>query len=406
MPSERRSIGEVARDWLGAATDVLNRGLVAGVVGAPVDIASTVLRPFVPGIGDAPVGGSEWIGNKMQQAGIVSSKRRPIAEFAASLIDPATAPAAIAKGASLGAAKLSMLPLAIGQTVWHGSPHKFAKFDSSKIGTGEGAQAYGHGLYLAESPSVAKSYADSLSQYHIATKDGVRGGGDFADALVANAGEYPASLSSAIRSQANKIATDIASGKPTEQVLASMRNGPYARMYAGLADAVEKLAPSKAGGSLYKVDLPDNAIARMLDWDKPLSQQPEAFKAAVSAREQKRMLPILEQRKAALAGLPPDAPNAAILKKQIAILEDEIKQAQPVPSMTGGEYFNYLRRREMQPAEQAEWLRQAGIPGIRYLDGGSRGTGQGTSNFVIFPGNEDLLTILERNGVPIVPDSK
>ncbi|MFK5282901.1 hypothetical protein ACI3PL_25375, partial [Lacticaseibacillus paracasei] len=37
-------------------------------------------------------------------------------------------------------------------TVWHGSPHKFDKFDASKIGAGEGAQSYGHGLYFAESP--------------------------------------------------------------------------------------------------------------------------------------------------------------------------------------------------------------------------------------------------------------
>ena len=50
----------------------------------------------------------------------------------------------------------------MGMVVWHGSPHKFSKFDSSKIGTGEGAQAYGHGLYLAESPDVAKGYQKTL----------------------------------------------------------------------------------------------------------------------------------------------------------------------------------------------------------------------------------------------------
>src|SRR5574343_527293 len=44
--------------------------------------------------------------------------------------------------------------------VYHGSPHKFDKADSSKIGTGEGAQAYGHGLYWAESPVVANAYAN------------------------------------------------------------------------------------------------------------------------------------------------------------------------------------------------------------------------------------------------------
>ncbi|MCA2910128.1 MAG: hypothetical protein IM328_12370 [Microcystis sp. M034S1] len=41
-----------------------------------------------------------------------------------------------------------------------------------------------------------------------------------------------------------------------------------------------------------------------------------------------------------------------------------------------------------------------GIPGIRYLDAGSRATG-GTSNFVVFPGEERLLRILERNNQPM-----
>ena len=43
-------------------------------------------------------------------------------------------------------------------------------------------------------------------------------------------------------------------------------------------------------------------------------------------------------------------------------------------------------------------LKDRGIPGIRYLDGGSRGAGQGSRIFVVFPGNEDILKIMERNG--------
>jgi hypothetical protein len=46
---------------------------------------------------------------------------------------------------------------------YHGSPHDFEKFDATKIGTGEGAQAYGHGLYFAESEGVAHSYRDTLA---------------------------------------------------------------------------------------------------------------------------------------------------------------------------------------------------------------------------------------------------
>jgi hypothetical protein len=44
-------------------------------------------------------------------------------------------------------------------------------------------------------------------------------------------------------------------------------------------------------------------------------------------------------------------------------------------------------------------MRQAGIPGIKYLDGGSRNAGQGSSNFVVF--DDGLLKILERNGQPL-----
>lgn len=42
---------------------------------------------------------------------------------------------------------------------FHGSPYKFSKFKNKAIGTGEGAQAFGYGHYLTESPEVAKSYA-------------------------------------------------------------------------------------------------------------------------------------------------------------------------------------------------------------------------------------------------------
>ncbi len=50
-----------------------------------------------------------------------------------------------------------------GFDVWHGSPHDFDKFELSKIGSGEGAQAFGHGLYFAENPNVAKGYQADLA---------------------------------------------------------------------------------------------------------------------------------------------------------------------------------------------------------------------------------------------------
>ena len=46
---------------------------------------------------------------------------------------------------------------------YHGSPHDFDEFSTDNIGTGEGAQAYGHGLYFAEREGTAKTYRDALS---------------------------------------------------------------------------------------------------------------------------------------------------------------------------------------------------------------------------------------------------
>ncbi len=53
--------------------------------------------------------------------------------------------------------------LAYSLDVYHGTPHEFDRFDYSKIGTGEGNQAYGHGIYFAEDSNIADWYVSQLS---------------------------------------------------------------------------------------------------------------------------------------------------------------------------------------------------------------------------------------------------
>lgn len=50
------------------------------------------------------------------------------------------------------------------QSAWHGSPHDFDKFDLGAIGTGEGNQAHGWGLYFAKDKKVSKLYKEVLSK--------------------------------------------------------------------------------------------------------------------------------------------------------------------------------------------------------------------------------------------------
>ena len=63
-------------------------------------------------------------------------------------------------------------------TLNHGTPHDFEKFVTEKIGTGEGNQAFGWGLYFAQNKKIAQNYAKVLDKdkngivYTVKIKDG------------------------------------------------------------------------------------------------------------------------------------------------------------------------------------------------------------------------------------------
>jgi hypothetical protein len=54
-------------------------------------------------------------------------------------------------------------PIVLYQGVYHGSPHLFDRFDITKVGTGEGAQVYGWGLYFASRKEAAQWYRENLA---------------------------------------------------------------------------------------------------------------------------------------------------------------------------------------------------------------------------------------------------
>ena len=72
---------------------------------------------------------------------------------------------------------------------------------------------------------------------------------------------------------------------PFDQAIADIRKAPVPNKEAVIA-AVKDLkaqgATMQPGGNLYQVDLPDEQIARMLDFDKPLNQQAKPVREALS----------------------------------------------------------------------------------------------------------------------------
>jgi hypothetical protein len=163
-----------------------------------------------------------------------------------------------------------------------------------------------------------------------------------------------------------------------DQVIDSIvygKNGELPRGYksgserAALFEKLKREIAHTDEGALYKVDLPDEHIAKMLDWDKPLSKQP-------ASKESIDKLLSLAGRNSEVGW---DAPSNTFPSDLLSLMSRKL----------GGQ------------DKVAEAMRQQSIPGIRYLDGGSRGAGAGSSNYVVFPGNEGLLSILERNGQAI-----
>ncbi len=69
-------------------------------------------------------------------------------------------PQMLTKGAIKAGSLAEKLSKERGVIGFHGTPRKgFTEFDPSKVGTGQGAQAFGHGFYVAENPQVAGTYA-------------------------------------------------------------------------------------------------------------------------------------------------------------------------------------------------------------------------------------------------------
>lgn len=200
-----------------------------------------------------------------------------------------------------------------GIRAYHGSPHDFDKFDINKIGTGEGAQAYGHGLYFAEKEGVARSYRDALSSPTRVKVNQVdnQDGQQLAIPLFRSLGQRGGAM------QARRLAESFPEQRDA---------------YLKAAEIIEKGDAYKgvSPGKMYEVNIKANPDD-FLDWDAPFSGQPANVQNALKT----------------IHDFPADRRGGTIYTD--AMLK------------TGGDQ-----------SAATEALRSAGIPGIKYLDEGSR----------------------------------
>jgi hypothetical protein len=256
-----------------------------------------------------------------------------------------------------------------GIRAYHGSPYDFERFDLSKIGTGEGAQAYGHGLYFAENPSVAEQYKKALTGLNpnqlgsgkaqfgingVPMPTGISGHaaldtGQEMDLLLGTMNSNPDSTMIPFLKQKieNRIANHYSMEAPgiAGDDMRAMADYYHTHVKNAQPSDVSLIAPGKTYEVAINAD-PEH----FLDWDKPLSEQHPKVQQLWAAR-----LP--EMKKG-----PMWAENAG-------------------SPQSGADIYNTIASRprsgvRVYPKDDAaatQALRDAGIPGIKYLDQGSRG---------------------------------
>ena len=245
---------------------------------------------------------------------------------------------------------------------YHGSPYDFDRFDASKIGTGEGAQTFGYGHYLAGNEDVGRYYRDSLSRRVVQTPDGEV---PFPEWLSDNMLRENGLDHYRTHWRDTLIPSQAAKGADTSKFTADLR----------AMDALAAGMPMKSSGRMYEVEIgyPEQAL---LDLETPLDQQPH-------------ILPFAEK---AIGKIP----DTGLRHDAMGLVED--------PEISKGKDVYGILEAYAPPGGGAAFassaLLDAGVPGLRYLDAGSRRAGQGTRNYVMFPGTEDSIRILRKLAVP------
>ena len=259
---------------------------------------------------------------------------------------------------------------------FHGSPHDFDRFDAGKIGTGEGAQAYGHGLYFAGNENVARSYRDiapaarTPEQQAIASEARSRYMRSVAEEQELAKAIEELHKSRGVLTPGWGNIRSVPSSDPELSVLSSRR--------AALQSKIDELAGEAAAAALARGPRPDRgrmyevAIDRpessLLDWDAPISRQPKVVQKVFGDFAMDEL------------------GDGGRIYRDIATRH--------------GEAFDDDMTGVLANLEASKELLAEGVPGIRYLDQGSRSAGQGTRNYVMFPGTEDSIRILRKYAIP------
>jgi hypothetical protein len=284
------------------------------------------------------------------------------------------------------------------QPAYHGSPHKFDKFTMSHIGSGEGAQAYGWGLYFAGDKEVAEFYRNKLAEGTVPLVDALapeigKNISEEAYSFLRGYEDINAAIKG-LRETANNTPEFVKNAWAGREQELTALNDRYRQAADWIEGNKESIELQRNEGQLYEVSIPDDG--EYLLWDKPLSEQPEKVRAAlegaglVATEEQRAEMLRVKDRAFS------DFDAGRITKEQRNGILDGLKST-TLATETGSALYERLTKGgdEIDRQEAAsKYLHSLGIQGIKYLDGTSRSKGDGSFNYVIF--DENAIEILNK----------
>lgn len=179
------------------------------------------------------------------------------------------------------------------QSAYHGTPHKFEKFSTKKIGTGEGAQAHGWGLYFAEDKNVSEGYRKALTNDYVKPVIPVETFYDGEEITYADLALALEDVNNRGKEKAIKDLNDELLSLKEELYELESNSDEHQETEFKIKDLEEiidfikevdvsklKVAKRDKEGQLFEVDIPENDV--LLDEDKPFSQQSEKVKKTFS----------------------------------------------------------------------------------------------------------------------------
>lgn len=271
------------------------------------------------------------------------------------------------------------------ESAWHGSPHHFKDFRLSKIGTGEGAQTFGWGLYFTDKKEIAEFYKNTLSNNRklVPTVDGKYIEDWFTDH---DFGLYVADI---IEQYARNYKETLQNPKDfLDEIIeyATFKNQRKSIEEAKqlVKEAIKNGIQWVNSGKIYKVDIPkDN---KYLLWDKKFSQQPDIVKNAIIKLIKEN------ERRSNQRALDYDDLVFGVESKPESDHKAQTDVESNVKNKTGYELYKHLVNIFHTPKNASTALAKEGVVGIKYLDGASRETGEGGYNYVVF--DEKLIKVI------------